>query len=308
MTKKAKTPAPLNPEQTVSEAFEAILRHNYNYLLSWESAARTWDDIEGVHQTRVSFRRMRSALSVFRLSIPRKVTQYWSTELRMLANQLGMARDLDVFIDEGLGAVHGKLPLRGEEHVTALALQSRELAYQSVNTMLDSRQYQNFKSEFPKWLDGKLWEQSDLKPKHRKILTSNIIPYSRMLLDGLERRVLEAGTHVNKESAEEMHKLRIQCKKLRYAAEFFIPVLKGLDEFIEHMKRLQDLLGILNDVSVMKHLLDTMLENENNHEIIEYAGGLVGWRTRQYYEILDTFDDRWEEFINAKHPWWRKHS
>ncbi|MEL0584587.1 MAG: hypothetical protein AAES65_06880 [Candidatus Thiodiazotropha sp. (ex. Lucinoma kazani)] len=47
MTKKTKTPAPLNPEQTVSEAFEAILRHNFNYLLAWEQSARSWDDIEG---------------------------------------------------------------------------------------------------------------------------------------------------------------------------------------------------------------------------------------------------------------------
>ncbi|MCU7863008.1 MAG: CHAD domain-containing protein [Candidatus Thiodiazotropha sp. (ex Lucinoma borealis)] len=308
MTKKTKTPAPLNPEQTVSEAFEAILRHNFDYLLAWEQSARSWDDIEGVHQTRVSFRRMRSAMSAFRTAIPRKVSKYWSSELRSLASQLGMARDLDVFIDEGLGAVHGKLPLRGEEHIAALACQHRELAYKNVNTMLDSDQYSNFKAEFPNWLDGKKWEHADLKAKHRKILSSNIVPFSRKLLDSLERRVLEAGTHVNKESAQEMHKLRIECKKLRYAAEFFIPVLRGLDEFIQHMKRLQDLLGILNDVSVMKHLLEMMLENENNHEVLEYAGGLVGWRTRQYYEMLGTFDDRWEEFINAKHPWWRKHT
>ncbi|MCU7925193.1 MAG: CHAD domain-containing protein [Candidatus Thiodiazotropha sp. (ex Dulcina madagascariensis)] len=308
MTKKNKTFAPLNPEQTVSEAFEAILRHNFNYLQEWEQAARSWDNIEGVHQTRVSFRRMRSALSAFRSAVPRKISKTWSEDFRYLANQLGRARDLDVFIDEGLGAVQGKLPLRGEESISAIAHRHRELAYQSVNAMLDSDRYAQFKTTFPAWLDGKEWEQADLKIKHRKTLSSNIVPFSRKLLDGLERRVLEAGSHVDKESAQAMHQLRIECKKLRYAAEFFIPVLSGLDEFISHMKRLQDLLGIMNDVSVMQHILKVMLEDEDHHEVFEYAGGLVGWRTRQYYEILDTFDDRWEELINAKHPWWRKHT
>ena len=45
-----------------------------------------------------------------------------------------------------------------------------------------------------------------------------------------------------------MHKLRIECKKLRYAAEFFMPVFAGMDDFIGHMKGLQDLLGVMNDV------------------------------------------------------------
>ena len=100
--------------------------------------------------------------------------------------------------------------------------------------------------------------------------------------------------------------LRIECKKLRYAAELFTPVLNGLDDFVGHMKRLQNLLGIMNDVSVMQHLLEPMLENETDHEVVEYAGGLVGWRTCEFYNLVDTFDDRWEEFTNAKHPWWSK--
>ncbi|MES9895277.1 MAG: CHAD domain-containing protein, partial [Candidatus Thiodiazotropha endolucinida] len=89
MTKKNKSPAPIDTDQTVSEAVQIILKHNYNYLLAWEQSARSWDDIEGVHQTRVAFRRMRSALSAFRAAIPRKVSKPWSNELRDLASQLG---------------------------------------------------------------------------------------------------------------------------------------------------------------------------------------------------------------------------
>lgn len=306
MSKKSKTPAPITPQQSVSEAFQTILRHNFDYLTEWEGAARNWDDTEGVHQTRVAFRRMRSAFSAFRSAVPRAVSRDWSEELRHLASQLGMARDLDVFIDEGLGAIEGKLTLRGRDRLLQIAQEHRRTAYDDVNAMLDGARYAGFKRDFPAWLDEKGWEQGELKGKHRETLESNVLPFARGLLDGLERKVLEAGHHADRESAKDMHSLRIECKKLRYAAEFFSPVIDGLDEFIGHMKRLQDLLGIMNDVSVMQHLLDTMLADVTDHEVLEYAGGLVGWRTCEFYNLADTFDDRWEEFTNARHPWWTK--
>lgn len=306
MPKKRKSPASVHKEQTVTESFQEILRHNFEYLLEWEEVARSWDDIEGVHQVRVSFRRIRSAFSAFRQAIPREATEFWSEETRWLAGELGMARDLDVFIDEALAALAGKLPLAGEKKLLTLARQKREEAYVAVRAMLDSERYAAFKEKFPVWLDERAWEQVEMKPKKKARLQSALLPFSRKLLDRLERRVLEAGAHVDKQSAEEMHKLRIQCKKLRYGAEFFIPIIHGLDEFIGHMKGLQDLLGIMNDVSVMRNLLDHILSGQCDPEILEYAGGLVGWRTRQYYELLDSFEDRWEEFVHAKHPWWRK--
>ena len=85
-----------------------------------------------------------------------------------------------------------------------------------------------------------------------------------------------------------------------------MPVIKGLDEFIGHMKGLQDLLGVMNDVAVMQQLLEALLNGIQDSDVLRYAGALVGWRTRQYCEIKGTFDDRWEELVHAKHPWWRK--
>jgi CHAD domain-containing protein len=133
-----------------------------------------------------------------------------------------------------------------------------------------------------------------------------MIPFSRKLMDKQERKVLAAGSHVDRYNAEEMHSLRIECKKLRYAAEFFRPLFRGMDDFIAQMKGLQDLLGLMNDVAVMRQLLDSLLADESDHEILVYAGGLVGWRTCDYHHMLNRFDVYWEEFLDAKHPWWKK--
>ena len=306
MPKKSKTPAPITTDQTVSEAFQAILRHNFDYLVQWKQTARDWEDIEGVHQVRVSFRRIRSAFSAFREAVPKAATDYWSEETRWLASELGLARDLDVFIDEGLKPISGLLPLPGEDRMMALAERHRADAYQRVRAMLDSDRFAQFQRDFPLWVDAASWEQAELKKKQAKRLHSEVLPFSRKLLDRLERRVLESGSHVDKYAPDQMHRLRIECKKLRYGAEFFTPIIPGLDEFIGHMKGLQDLLGVMNDVSVMKELLEQLLHGECDPQVAQYAGGLVGWRTRQFHDLLNSFDDRWEEFTHAKHPWWSK--
>jgi len=297
----------LHADLTVGAALAGILRSDLSNLIQWEHSARSWDDIEGVHQMRVACRRMRAALSSFRSAFPEEVSRHWSQELGWVASQLGSARDLDVFIDEGLGSVRGKLPLAGEEKLLALAERQRARAYDAVRSMLDGERYANLKRDFPGWIDESSWTQAGLTPKERKKLDMSIKTYSRDLLDRMERRVLEAGTDLDKNNPEQMHRLRIECKKLRYAAEFFTPIIHGLDVFILQMKGLQDLLGVLNDVSIMSGLLDAMLAGQSDPEVIRYSGGLVGWRTRQYFELLDGFEDRWQAFVHAKHPWWQNH-
>jgi CHAD domain-containing protein len=306
MNNKAKKHAPIEAGQTVSDAIAAVLRQNLDYLTEWEHAARSWDDIEGVHQTRVAFRRMRSALTIFRPVIPKAVSVGWAEQMRDLAGRLGKARDLDVFIDEALGGLRDKLHLAGGERLESLTQQQRCRAYEAVRAMLEGQEYKGFKQDFRGWVQNHGWEREDLKKKHRKLLDGPLVVFARKVLDLQERRVLEAGAHVDKYDAAAMHRLRIQCKKLRYATEFFFPLFPGMDEFIGHMKGLQDLLGVMNDVTVMRVLLDEILAGTVDPEVRQYAGGVIGWRTCYCHEHLYDFERRWEEFVEAKHPWWKK--
>jgi len=305
--KKNKAPPPIHAEQTASETFATLLRHNLDQVLLWQEAAHSWEDIEGVHQMRVGFRRMRSALSLFRDAIPREATASWNDEMRWIAAELGPARDLDVFIAEGLGPVADLLPLPGAERLLKLAERRRAEVYQQrVVPMLDSERFRRFRVEFPIWLDTRAWEKAHLKKKQAKRLHSDIVGYARGLLDKQERRVLAAGTHVDRDVAAEMHQLRIQCKKLRYAAEFFQPLFGGMDVFIGHMKGLQDLLGVMNDVAVTHQLFDDLLITSTDRELNVYAGGFIGWRSCEFRHLLLSFDQYWEELVEAKHPWWKK--
>jgi len=307
MPTKSKGPAPVTADQTVSEAFATIMRHNFAQLALWEETAKTWEDIEGVHQLRVAIRRMRSALSLFRNAVPKSVGKHWADEMRWVAGELGLARDLDVFISEGLSAVNGKLPLSGHDGLLRLAEERRAQVYEEhVRIMLSSERYRDFKVGFQSWFETRDWEEAELGKKSAKSLGGNLVPYARRLMDKQERKVLTAGSYVNREDTEAMHQLRIECKKLRYTAEFFSPLFLSMDTFISHLRGLQDLLGFMNDVAVMESLLRDLTANESDRGVFAYAGGLIGWRHCDYHHLLAKFDYYWEDFVEAKQPWWKK--
>lgn len=301
---KPRTQAQLHPDLTVSAALAEILRQNFQDMTRWEAKARSWQDIEGVHQMRVSSRRMRAALSSFRPAVPKALSQRWSKEFGWCAGQLGRARDLDVFIAEGLAFVQEKLPLPGGDKLLALAEQHRAAAYEAVRAMLDGDRYAELKRDFPPWFTTPGWEQASLAQKQRDRLDMGIVKFARKRLDRLARRVLEVGADMDRDDPLQLHQLRIECKRLRYATEFFSPVIPGLDDFIDQLKGLQDPLGVLHDVSVMGSLLKDLLAGQSDLDVMRYAGGLVGWRARESYELLNNFEDRWQAFVQVKQPWW----
>ena len=92
-----------------------------------------------------------------------------------------------------------------------------------------------------------------------------------------------------------LHALRIDFKQLRYALEFFVPVL-GLEAklVIEEVKTMQDHLGDLNDAKVATQLLREFLTaGEDGRQ------GIVGYlqnREAEKERLLETFPVAWQRF------------
>jgi CHAD domain-containing protein len=290
----------LTSKMPVSAALGEILRSSFDEMARWESKARSWDDIEGVHQMRVNCRRMRAALRSFRSAVPKGVSVSWTDELGWLAGQLADARDLDVFIAEALTPAADQLSLPGRDNLLALAEQRRAAAYDAARATLESDRYGRFKQDFPAWFKARDWEQADLSEKQRKNLDTKIDKYARKLLYRLDSKVLESGAGLDRNDAEQMHRLRIESKKLRYAAEFFAPIIPDLDAYIRHLKQLQDVLGTLNDVSVMCRLLKELLAGQSDPDAFGYACEMVAGRTREGCRLLASFEKRWHAFVKQR--------
>lgn len=298
--------AQITARQNISEAFALILRHNFDYMLSWAPIAYEGSDIEGVHQVRVAFRRMRSALVLFRKVVPREISDPWGVEMRWIASELGPARDLDVFIDEGLQQMSGKIPLAvGEQKLAAIAKEHQGVAYEKVRAMFDSDRYKNFCRDFDLWINNCGWYQEDLKSSVRARLNTSIRLYAAKVLNKRVTKVLQTGERKNEMVSEELHQLRIEGKKLRYATDFFSPMFSpgGMSEFNAHLKSLQGLLGTMNDVSVMPGLLEGLLKDVTDFETIQYAGSVIGWRAREYEEVRGELESRWDAFASTAFPW-----
>ncbi|MEO5376781.1 MAG: CHAD domain-containing protein [Magnetococcus sp. DMHC-6] len=306
MAEKGNKSADVYGEQTVEEAFGATLKSNFAFMQQWEPVAQKGEDIEGVHQVRVAYRRLRSALVIYRKAMPRILTDSWGEEMRWAASELGPARDLDVFISEGLAPMAGKIPLpEGENKLLELAKEHRAQAYTRVQEMIQSQRYQNFKSGFSAWVAQKGWRGGEISQEVLSGFEKGVVRYAMKTLDKRVSSVLLTGQDMGRMSAEELHQLRIECKKLRYATEFFNSLFPAeeMAGFTLQLKGLQGLLGIMNDVAVLPGLLDTLLEGVQDKETLKYAGALIGWRLRQYEEVRGQLDGRWEAFAQQKLPW-----
>ena len=298
---------PVHAGQTVSEALIVILDHDLRHLLAWQDKAYTWNDIEGVHQVRVSFRRIRSALSLLRSTLQREMRQTWSARIKTLVEPTGPARDLDVLLDEALPAFQAEHTLPGIEAFRNLVLEKRASAYVQIRELLESQAYKDFKREFAEWIDSQGWETAEQTGKQRKRLGKDVRIVAHKLLESQDKRVLELGEGADQDDPVAMHRLRIECKKLRYATEFFYHLFSGMDSFVEHMKGLQDVLGAMHDIAVMGGMIDHLLEGRTDPELRRFADELVRWRTDENEVKRQAFGQHWRDFTDARRPWRNVH-
>ncbi|MDJ0956916.1 MAG: CHAD domain-containing protein [Arenicellales bacterium] len=286
-------------EQTVESAFNHILRTNLASIERSEPVALSGKDIEGVHNIRVGLRRIRSALTVFRPVIPYRVTKPLAKDLRWAAKELDRARDLDVYIARNLSG-KGK---KSKAKMHALATQHRNKAYRRVRHLLKGKRYRGVKVRLGDWLDANTWHM-ELSKQQRKVVKRKVAPFASRVLEARRIEILKKGREIQQLDSEELHRLRIKCKKLRYATEFFEPVYGAqMKPFTKQLKEIQELLGTLHDIAVMTRLQQDLLKDRGNSKLKRVARKLEAQGQRETEIISDKLMRRWKIFSETKHPW-----
>jgi len=157
--------------------------------------------------------------------------------------------------------------------------------------------------EFRHWLATQGW-RVDLAREQREVLKDSVIPFASKVLDRQRALVLDDGKDIESLDSKALHQLRIDCKKLRYAAEFFAPLYgEPMKDFVGHLKSLQDLLGTLHDTAVMPNLQKTLLKGKKNRSLTRYARRLVKKRGKQAKAIRKALNKSWSGFSNTERPW-----
>jgi CHAD domain-containing protein len=231
-------------------------------------------DTEFLHQYRVSLRKTRSLISLFKKSLPPERYTDLKSELKTLSANTNNLRDLDVFLLKG-EEYRQLLPQELQQGLTQLFHRigdRRVAAWERVIAELQSESY----SDQVHRLRVTLRQQPTLAGKQERTLIRPLAckkilkQYAAIVSDGLE---------INDSTGDKtIHELRIECKKLRYLLEFFAPLFaaKQLKQPIKQLKKLQDNLGRVNDYSLqLSFLLELGKEPSIGLEQLASINGLT---------------------------------
>jgi CHAD domain-containing protein len=239
-------PTEIHPDMPIGAVAVAVLRRHFSVLVAKEPGTRLGDDIEELHDMRVASRRLRAALSLFADLLPAHA-QTFRAELGWLGQMLGAVRDLDVQLEQ-LDWWLGEVPQADREALGALRSvleNERAEARVSMLAALDSRRYEAFVARFGRFLRARRARLSGqaARPAHA------VAPE---LLDARLRKLRARGDRVDPTSdSEELHRVRIRGKRLRYALEFLADVYpQQTRPLIKRLVAMQDILGEHQDADV----------------------------------------------------------
>ncbi|MCE6969518.1 CHAD domain-containing protein [Cereibacter sphaeroides] len=228
-------------EETAEAAFRRILSECLDAYDRNLERLMDSDDPEGPHKARVALRRLRSALVAFEALLDPDFTRKVGRRARHLFRILGELRDADV-----LAGHQSKGPR------AAAAARKAERIRTRVRARLRHGKAARFSARLVKALGGKGWRRGGRRA--RALAEGPAALIGGRALGDCWATCLSHGSDLGRMSDTERHEMRKDLKTLRYTVEFFGPLWPGTEQerFLSRMKDLQDELGHLNDLALLR--------------------------------------------------------
>ena len=161
-------------------------------------------------------------------------------------------------------------------------------------------QYRDIISRWQEYLEGETGAEPTAGSERPVVELAREIIYRKF------RKVMKDGNAILPTSPDEdLHRLRIQCKKLRYILEFFSSLFpkKNMRLVISHLKRLQNNLGDFNDLSVQRAELKSYLQSGRGAVPVETAaavGALVARLEDRQVQVRTHFAESFAAFAGGE--------
>ena len=300
----SKYDVPLDAKMASKDAAVRIYRFLLAAVRKNEQGVLDDIDSEFLHDLRVAVRRTRSALTLLKGVLSPAIEQRFKEEFKYIGAITGPVRDLDVYLlnrDSYSEKLPGRLRPGLDIFFDDLAEHRSRERRKMVRAMRGPR-YQRILDE---------WENG-LAPDAETVAGKNgTIPISELagkIIHKRFRKVLRDGKKIHADTPdEELHRLRIECKKLRYSLEFFSSLYdpKQMRQFIRQLKMLQDNLGDFNDLSVQQHMLADLLSHVRpgtvkSRELAAAIGGLMTALFLQHQHVRTRFEKTFAHFTRKK--------
>ena len=308
LTAPTAVPVHFEPAMSVRDSFVAIARACVAHLLASAHYAYKSSDPEGIHELRVSIRRMRAAFAVFRAAMPESYRCRIGDELRVLQRKLGTAREWDVLVEETFAGMPRRLrKQRSSEKLVQMAQTERVEGYKSAHAALQNPRYTDLLLRLASWIESQFGFGA-LPTRERKwrpnVLAGPAPRFASEVMRAYHERVRKLGQKIRKLDTGELHRLRIRVKKLRYATEFFGSIWpnRRTKRYLSALKDLQEGLGELHDATVAETLvarLRTAGAGDAKCATAPVDRWLLDCQRRSRKEVLDL----WDRFANRKLFW-----
>lgn len=298
----------LSPGTPLTEAVKILISTEIDKMVSLSGDKRGIQDADIIHDIRVSARRFQTILESIGEILPTKLLFKGKAKAKEIIKALGKARENDVSIgiiekymksdkksaSAILGLLTARLKKATEEH--------RGEAY-SNSYILDNIFYLN--NEYLEQVNNlnlKLFRDVKYLDKNASLEANGLL-----ILPRLYDRVLRLGkisfAHQDKDtsgkSAEDLHKMRIKAKPLRYTMEFFrFAYGEDFAGYVKEVKKFVELLGGIHDRDVVLEQLSGFLEEI---KIFNKNAGKGKIRTKPIEKTINQLkDEREGMFIKVK--------
>ena len=245
-------------------------------------------DTEFLHDYRICLRKVRSVLSLVKDVYPAEETRRMRKILGDLARQTNRLRDLDVYLlarDEYLGL----LP-----PVLRPALDSMFNDFSAERELEVRRATSKMRATPTRRLLREVKEYFSPETPHETSPAAGL-PVSPLVFRCIYKRYLKIrgiAAGIGAETPDDtVHRLRIECKKLRYLMEFFAELFpkEEWEGMLRLLRRLQNRLGEFNDARVQQRSLMNYWERKRSGAKVALGvGGLVAilYRRQQQARCL----------------------
>jgi phosphohistidine phosphatase SixA len=216
---------------------------------------------ESAHALRVAIRQLRALLNFNKANGEEKYYREAGEDWRDIATTFGYLRELDVLMEE-CRELRGLYPdmLAEDGQVMTWLMEERQGEQDSIHELITSGA-----------LTERILDAEAATAHYLKSISLDDDQQKKATLKKLEKmkkRLMRKWEEVDFSNHEQTHSLRINAKKLRYAATYLAPIMGEKDkDTIKEMKKVQTALGTLCDLDINGHLLLEMVDKTDDPDL-----------------------------------------
>jgi len=295
---------PLTSDMESLTATKTIYKNLLTTMLANEQGIIDDLDSEFLHDFRVAIRRTRSGLALIKNVLDPEISNRFKEDFRYLGQITGPVRDLDVYLlmEDNYKARLPEHLQEGLHYFFEDLEKKRGQEQKKLARALGAPRYRSIIADWQEYLerDDEEYHGTDSRTAIGTLADTIITKrFKRVIRDG---RAIHPGS-----PAEELHRLRIQGKKLRYSLEFFSSLYpeQEMKTLIKQLKLLQNNLGDFNDLSVQQEMLTQYLAaikpgTIKSKKLSAAIGGLLTNLYHEQRKVRTRFEETFARFAAKK--------